>query len=191
MPPNIAAKKIHKDIPPKLRDAIAGPGHRPAVAQPAPNRTDPTTRLRPNFGSGFAGNDPPTTGVRPFVYAHASAIGIIAPPITKANVGSHAPKTSSQPWTLAVLVIPDTNKPPPKNKPATKAIIFRIRSTPKRGAMRPSSDRPRQCKTQLPRSRAGTGVKCRTHRDRMYSHWQCVCPRPPTNQQRSAGPHCL
>jgi hypothetical protein len=45
----------------------------------------------------------------------------IAPTITKAKDGSHAPSTSRNPITLRGSAIPETTKPPPKSAPETSA----------------------------------------------------------------------
>ena len=74
--------------PPKPNAAMEGPGHNPANAQPTPNNRDPVTngtsillfagieKFKSNNGAFFA------------VMTQATLIGIIAPAITKASVGS-------------------------------------------------------------------------------------------------------
>src|SRR3546814_20734964 len=51
--------------------------------------------------------------------SHATAITSTALPMTKASVGSHAPKTSRKPRTRAGLVIPERVRPAPNNVPET------------------------------------------------------------------------
>ena len=94
----IDRRKTTPPPPPKLSEAMAGPGQSPASAQPAPNSTEPITRFGPTSRAGGGGNEPPITGPRRRAATRqATAIGMIAPPITKASVGSQSPNTSSHP----------------------------------------------------------------------------------------------
>ena len=106
---------------------MAGPGHRPARPQPSPKRMEPVIRRRSNSVAGISGKDPPITGVRDLVICHAIAMGIIAPPITKASVGSHLPNRSRKPCTLFVLVMPESRRPAPNSPPESTAKRIRIR----------------------------------------------------------------
>ena len=44
MPINIETKNILTPFPPKPSAATAGPGHKPAIAHPIPNKTDPAIK---------------------------------------------------------------------------------------------------------------------------------------------------
>jgi hypothetical protein len=52
--------------------------------------------------------------------ANATAATPIAPPITKASEGSQAPGRSRKPSTLAGSAMPDTRRPSPNTKPASR-----------------------------------------------------------------------
>jgi hypothetical protein len=127
MPIIIALANITPLLPPKLKDAIAGPGHRPANPHPIPKNTEPIIRSRSIPAVFVAGNLSAVRGVRTRVAFQAIAIGSIAPPITKAKVGSHSPNMSNQPCTFLVSVMPDMIKPRPNKAPETKLINMRIK----------------------------------------------------------------
>jgi hypothetical protein len=112
---------------PKLKEATAGPGHKPAKPQPIPKRADPIMRSRLISELGGAGNSSPNNGFRPCEYFQAKNIGTIAPPITNASVGSQSPNTSSHPCTFEVSVIPENKSPIPKRDPEIKAVKTLIR----------------------------------------------------------------
>jgi hypothetical protein len=88
MPTIIAKKNKITPEPPKPNAAMEGPGHNPANAHPMPNNTDPVTngtsilllvgieKFKSNNGVFFA------------VMTQATLMGIMAPAITKAKVGS-------------------------------------------------------------------------------------------------------
>src|SRR6056297_385062 len=106
-----------------------GPGHSPARPQPIPNRMDPPINLPSISLDGGGGSAKPVSDiVRLRRTSQAIAIGIMAPPMTNASVGSQLPKTSSQPCTLAVSVIPEISRPAPKKPPAMKAMRSRAMS---------------------------------------------------------------
>ena len=52
MPAAMATRNSAPCQPPKVIDAIEGPGQRPESPQPMPNITDPMTSRRPMKGSG-------------------------------------------------------------------------------------------------------------------------------------------
>ena len=112
---------------PKLKEATAGPGHKPAKPQPIPKRADPIMRSRLISELGGAGNLSQNNGFRPCEYFQAKNIGTIAPPITNASVGSQSPNTSSHPCTFEVSVIPENKSPIPKRDPEIKAVKTLIR----------------------------------------------------------------
>ncbi len=108
-------------------EAIAGPGHRPASPQPIPNSAAPLTsrpvmsevagRWYSRSANGFA--------VRARTN-QAAAMTSIAPPMTKASVGSQSPNKSRKPRTRAGFIMPDSARPKPKIAPDSKAINARI-----------------------------------------------------------------
>ena len=94
----IVKKNINPCHPPKLNEAIAGPGHKPDRPQPIPNIIDPMISGLFNFCSVFSGNLSVKIGFFIlFVMFQVIAIGIIAPECTYACVGSQFPYISSDP----------------------------------------------------------------------------------------------
>lgn len=98
MPEIIAIRKITPFDSPKLKDAIAGPGHRPAKPQPTPKSTDPIISgwlISLLIRGGIA--HPVKVFSRLLMIFQAKNIGMIAPPITKVRVGSQSPNISNHP----------------------------------------------------------------------------------------------
>ena len=133
MPQSIAKTNTMPWLSPKPREAKAGPGHKPARPHPIPKSTEPIIR------SGFilelwgSGNLSPNIGFRPFEYLHAKNMGTMAPPITKASVGSQLPNKSNHPCTFEVSVMPENNSPMPKREPDMKLVKPLIRLRPRYG----------------------------------------------------------
>ena len=131
MPQIMAKANITPWVPPNPNEAIAGPGHKPAKPHPIPKRTEPIMRSRLISELGGSGNLSSNIGFRPSEYFQAKNIGTMAPPITKASVGSQSPNTSSHPCTFEVSVIPENNSPMPKREPDIKLVkpLIRLRPT--------------------------------------------------------------
>ncbi len=167
---------------------MAGPGHRPTNPQPAPNRTEPRISPRSSSGRAGAGNVPQVTGWRVLVMRHATNMGRIAPPMTKASVGSHAPKISSQPCTFWVSVIPDSNSPAPKSAPDSKAINNRIRSPPNRGGTTPKPPLQQRYRLGSQQSSVEKTERCRRPHDPMCNRWPTACQCQRATRRRPGGP---
>ena len=157
---------------------MEGPGQSPESPQPMPKSTEPSTRLRPSFGSGGAGKlasgqrratpgQPPGQRHRHDRAAHDKGqrrIPIakdIEPALHLGGVG-HA----------------RDEQPAPNSDPASKAIRYRIRSLPEGGGTtRPSAPR-RRYRTPWRRCRAATAAKCHRRHGRRCSHWPARVPMP-------------
>ena len=184
IPNAMASIKPSPLVPPKLSEAIAGPGHSPAIPQPAPKNIDPMTSWRLNSGAAPEFCATAGCGLRALTIRHATAIGTIAPPITKAKVGSHAPKISSQPWTLSVFVMPDTHSPMPNRAPLRSANKIRIRSTPTNDVAAQLSPRRLRYKYKLKQSPAARAARYRKPHGQRCSHWQVGFQCPPADRPK-------
>ena len=149
---------------------MAGPGQRPANAHPMPNKTDPTSNLKSIFLFDGIEKFKSSNGTFLAVIAHAAVIGIIAPPITKANVGSHWPNISSQPCTFAVSVIPEIKRPPPKSKPDIKDTNNLLILIPKKSSELPLSGLLHKYRQQLRAGPLTTNAICRRPHGQKYNH---------------------
>src|SRR6185312_1105822 len=100
----------------------AGPGQNPASPHPTPNTAPPTTSRRSIarvVGSSI-GVPRMVAFLRPATKNPMAPIAT-APAMTRASDGSHCPARSRNPITFAGLTMPETSRPMPKTRPATKA----------------------------------------------------------------------
>ena len=68
MPINIETKNILTPFPPKPSAATAGPGHKPAIAHPIPNKTDPAIKSLLTFWLAGVGKFSANNGALFFEY---------------------------------------------------------------------------------------------------------------------------
>src|SRR5690606_11507405 len=129
MPASMAATNGRACTGVSTSDATAGPGHRPAMPQPMPNRAAPAIRRGSrSVRSGRANLSPNTGFVMRAWMRQAAAMTRTAPPMTKASVGSQLPNRSRKPRTRCGSVMPDTVRPIPKRNPeATGGRSLRVR----------------------------------------------------------------
>ena len=105
------------------KDTRAGPGQKPAMPQPIPNKPLPITSRRSiSRLIGMSKRCPRNDTLRRLMMAKEIRPTVIAPPITKANDGSQLPVRSRNPSTLPGLAMPETISPIPKSRPANKEI---------------------------------------------------------------------
>lgn len=118
---SILITNITVKLSPYISDPIAGPGQRPASAQPIPNSIDPVMSLVSMVAVFCQGKCHwwLRSGFDCFWSKKWPIREILSPPtITKRSVGSHAPKTSKNHWTRAGEIISDRASPKPKSEPA-------------------------------------------------------------------------
>src|SRR4029078_7002769 len=100
----------------------AGPGQNPASPQPTPNTAPPTTRRRSIVRvAGSSIGVPRMVALLWHAMKNPMAPIATAPAMTRASDGYHRPARSRNPITSAVLTSPETSRPMPKTRPATKA----------------------------------------------------------------------
>ncbi len=125
MPAIIAAQKSMAGVPAMVKAASAGPGQKPTRPQPSPKMIAPPISLGSislrNCIFAFLSNN---GNVSFFTKRHAQAIGISAPTITKASVGSQEPNISKKPRTFSGFIMPEMVKPKPKIRPEMREITI-------------------------------------------------------------------
>ena len=111
---------------PSDKAAIEGPGQKPTIPQPIPNKADPKMSLESTFNTLGKLNVEVKIGFFNFFINKLNIIKVIEIEeiITKIKLGSQLPVISRNAFTLIGLTISETVKPAPKNIPHNKDIKF-------------------------------------------------------------------
>ena len=107
-------------------DEMAGPGHKPANPQPAPNKTAPMISL---LSKSFFWGIEKLSANKGFCFLKIKINGVVttkAPIITKAREGSQSPNKFKKPKTFAGLIISEIVRPIPNIIPAIKEVTLLI-----------------------------------------------------------------
>ena len=120
-PPTMAIIKIVDAICPKDKEDTAGPGQKPTIPQPMPNKPAPVISWpSKNLWFEFISK---LIGLWDLLFSKAQNIGaetIIAENITNKSDGSQFPNTLKKDLTFSGFVISEITKPNPKIEPEIK-----------------------------------------------------------------------
>src|SRR6056297_890147 len=123
MPPSMKGTKISVPVAAIGSAVSAGPGQKPPRPQPVPNSTAPVSSRESRsvrFGRRNSVSKKGRERLR-VSQAKPGAVTAMAPPMTKARLGSQVPNRSRKFSTLAGLDMPGTIRPKPKIRPERSA----------------------------------------------------------------------